>query len=243
MIEFQAGEIKELNVALTPIVSEPVITIEQMFIGTIWSLGDDGAYCGFYIQLKNTSNTEVSGILNLYDWQAWWKCPKGEDRHWAHIAFTIPPGGVSRHHEVIYEKPLDTTYFRYTVEVGGVVVTETPRIYIIPGKMYTGSEKIAVGECTHMAPGLAVLWYSQYESVCKKWYGNYHTPVDCYLNECLHYEEIPPHDTDYYDIMYIQYWPAVFLVIMDPNFIPGAEYHCNISGANRTARFDFVFTG
>ena len=240
MIEFQAGEIKELNVALTPIVSEPVITIEQIFIGTRTYSWKDTVDDDLYIRIRNNGAGTVSGVLDIYDWQAWWGRQPGDDRLSQHPTFTLAPGEAFHYHCHWSHLGGDSTYIRAEVIVDSVIVIETPRIYFDPGKIYEGDEEIAVGECNYMAPGLAVLWYSQ-RSECKDWDGGYHTPIACYPSECLHSEKILKHDTDDYDH---QSWPAVFLAIMDPNFISGAEYHCYISGgptANRTARFDFTF--
>lgn len=220
----------------------PVITIEQMFIATRPFGYKETVDDDLYIQIRNNGTGTVSGVLNIYDWQAWWGDPPGDDRRWKYPTFTLAPGEAFSYHCGRSHKGGDTTYIRAEVVVGNVIITETPRAYFDPGKIYEGSERIAVGECNYMAPGLAVLWYSQY-SECRDWDGAYHTPTVCYPGECLHYERIAKHDTDDYDH---QSWPAVFLVIMDPNFISGAKYHCHISGgptANRTARFDFIFTG
>lgn len=239
-IDLQAGEQKELNVELMPIVSEPVIPIEQMFIGTRGYSWKDTVDDELYIRIRNNGAGTVSGILNIYDWQAWWGQPPGDDRLSREPMFTIAPGEAFSYHCHWSHLGGDSTYIRAEVIVANVIITETPRIYFDPGKKYTGGEAIAVGECNYMAPGLAVLWYSQY-SECLDWDGAYHTPTVCRRTECLHYGTIPLHDTDDYDH---QSWPAIFLAIMDPNFISGARYYCRISGgptANRTAEFEFTF--
>jgi len=233
-MEFQVGETKELNVTLTSITPPvPSIAIEQFFIGTSKLDWETGADLGIYIQIKNTGDTQVSGTVYTYDWQEWWNDPPGDDRRWTTANFTLAPGGVLRCQDKIHDLAFDKTYIRVEVVVNDVVVAETPRVYIIPGKKYTGTERIAVGECTYVAAGLAVLWYSQY-SECKVWQGSYSTPPG-------HWGSFEYRTTQYDN----KWWPAVFCVIFDPGFISGAEYECRILGgaagaAWRSARFNFT---
>jgi hypothetical protein len=236
MLEFQAGETKDLNVALMPVASQPVdIAIEQLFIGTQKLSSQTGADCTIYIGLVNKGAGEVSGTVYIYDWQAWWGNAPGDDRRWITANFTLAPNGVFRCQDNIHELAFDETYIRVEVVVNDVVIAETPRVYIVPGKKYIGSERIAVGECTYKEPGHFVLWYSQY-GVTRSWRGSYRTPP---LPEpYIHRASFGRFDT--YDR---QSWEAVFIPIFDPEIIPGATYEANIKGgptAWREVYFTFI---
>jgi hypothetical protein len=222
MIELKANEVKTLNVALTPIAVPTQIAIDQMFIGTsLKSAGSNTAIDGLYIRIKNNGAASVSGTLNIYDWQAWWGQAPGDDRLWGHPTFTIAPQETFSYQCTWNHLVSDTTYVRAEVVVNGVIITQSPCIYIIPGKRSTATEWIAEGACTYTERGLVVLWYSQSKSACNMWEGYYQTPATRpYLHECTF-------DFETYDG---KPWYAVFLAMIDPGFISGAQYEAYVSG-------------
>jgi hypothetical protein len=223
MIELKANETKNLNVALTPIAVPTQIAIDQMFIGTRPpAKGSNSAVDGLYIRIKNNGAASVSGTLNIYDWQAWWEQAPGDDRLWKHPTFTIAPQKTFSYQCTFNHLVSDTTYVRAEVLVGDVIVAETPPVYIVPGKFYSGGERIAVGDCTYKAAGLSVLWYSQY-SECTFWRGSYQTPE---TQPFLHYGSFN------YSTYDNKAWPAVFLPIFDSKFIAGAQYKVYILGGS-----------
>lgn len=236
-IQFAAGEVKVLNVQLTPVSGPSGLVISELFIGTRLDTDLVTADDELYIALENPG-ASVSGIVNIYDWQAWWGNEPGDDRRCKQASFTIAAGGVFRTHGGMHHVTNDLTYFRCEVVVNNVVVLETPRIYIAPGKEYKGTQSIAVGECTYKTSGLAVLWYSQ-RSECRVWNGNLHTPA---TQPFQHYVRWGTYRvTDYESI----WWPAVFIPIIDPAFISGALYEAYISGgaagaAWREVWFNFI---
>jgi hypothetical protein len=225
LIEFSEGEVKELDVQLTAIAPpEPAIAISELFIGTKKRSWETGADCGFYIQLRNLGDFEVSGTVLLYDWQAWWGNPPGDERRWVVTGFTLAPGGIFRCHDKIHQLAFDNTYIRVAVVVNEIVIAESRRIYYIPGKKYTGSERIALGECTHKEPGHFVLWYSQY-GMCRSWYGSYRTPP--LPAEYVQRGSFGRFRTDEYDSAS---WEAVFIPIFDSDIISGNKYEGHIHG-------------
>ncbi|MGQ9545961.1 MAG: hypothetical protein ACUVTR_02180 [Dehalococcoidia bacterium] len=233
-IELSAGEQKQLNVALTPIFVAPQLAITELFIATFMPIGETGADDTLYICIKNNGTTQVSATLNVYDWQAWWKHPVGDDRRWDGANFTIAAGGLFRFRaDSMPHVGGDLTYVRANVIVNDVEVIATPRIYIQPGKEYTGDDIIAVCQCTYTRPGLAVLWYSEY-SDRNRWEGFIHTPES---RPYLHEVNWGPYKTaDYGET---EWWPAVFIPIIDPNLISGATYYAYITDG-RACRFSFV---
>ena len=99
--------------------------------------------------------------------------------------------------------------------VNDVVITETPRFYIEPGKSYLGAGRR--GECIQTGPGFALFWTSaggNYGSLSQ-----YHrrppTGYDDYVSDFLHFKY-----TDYAD----DSWQTAFLVVPDDDFIGGREY-------------------
>ncbi|MGQ9545963.1 MAG: hypothetical protein ACUVTR_02190 [Dehalococcoidia bacterium] len=239
-IELSAGEQKQLNVALTPIFVAPQLAITELFIATMMTISRTSADDRLYICIKNNGTSQVSGTLNVYDWQAWWEQPPGDDRRWDGADFTIAAGELFRFAaRSVRHLVGDLTYMRANVIVNGVEAIATPFIYIQPGKQYTGSEEIAVGQCTYTRPGLAVLWYSQ-DSDCDIWEGFIHTPKSRpYLHE-VHWGS---YKTGNYGRT--ESWPAVFVPIIDPKLISGATYYAYISGGSagaawRACRFSFV---
>lgn len=234
-IELKAGEVKVLNVALTPIAGPPSIIIDELFIGTRPYGYKTSADDALYIRIKNTGQGTVSGVLNIYDWQAWWEQEPGDDRRWKRPVFTLAPGEVFRYKCTWSHLAGDTTYVRAEVVVNNVIIAQTPRIYIVPGKYYTGPGKTAQGQCTYKAPGLAVLWYSQ-DSECNTWDGNIKTPE---FRPWLHYVSWGPWRTGNYGSTV--WWPAVFVPIINPNIIPRATYYAYISGGGAGAAWREVW--
>jgi len=204
----------------------PQVAVSEFFVGTTLKPNRTSADDRLYIAIKNTGQIDISGVLNVYDWQAWWETE--DERRWRSWQFSLAPGAVYRNNCGWSHMAFDGTYIRAEVLVGGIKVAETPKVYIVPGKIYSGSEKIAVGECTHKAPGLAVLWYSQY-SVTDTWRGNYRTPAD---PPYLHYRTFSLTTKDYNS----NAWPGVFLAMIDPNFIRGAQYKAYILGGSTAWR-------
>lgn len=234
-ITLSPGELKELNVAMQPIAIAPQLIITELFVTTLKRSYQTGADTCYHIALKNIGSAQVSGVLNLYDWQAWWGQEPGDERRWRSPTFTILPGGTFRYRSIIHQLAFDQTYFRWTVVVNDVTILETPRIYVIPGKMYTGDQKIAVGECTYKAPGIAVVWYSQY-SECNTWDGNIHTPE---FRPYLHDIDWGTWRTGNYGSTV--WWPAIFIPIIDPQMISGATYYAYISGGGAGAAWREVW--
>jgi hypothetical protein len=239
VIELAAGEQRQFDMALTPVPVAAQLAITELFICTRMDTDHVSADDRIYVGVSNLGASAVTGELNIWDWQAWWEHVPGDERLWRNPTFTILAGGIFRYAATVHHLSPDETYFRVDVRVNNAVVLETPRLYIEPGKQYTGRENIAVGACTYKAPGLAVVWYSQ-RSNCNTWDGNIHTP------------EFPPFQHDVHWGTYrtgnygtTVWWPAVFVPIIDPKIIAGATYYAYISGGGaggawRECWFNFV---
>lgn len=246
MIELSPGELKELNVAMQPKAAPPPvqIVIDELFIGTWLDIHGEpwGAADALYVALRNTGLATVSGVCNIYDWQAWWHHAPGDDRLWDHKSFTIDPGGIYRiRADDVNHLYNDLTYMRVDVVVNDAIILATPRIYIEPGRhAWSGSAEAA---CIYKQPGLAVFWYCDPSSVGSKWSGLYRTPPRLpYPQPYDHYGEYGPFNT--YDYPGRDVWDAVFFPIMDPGFIAGAPYRGYINGRSlglEDVWFDFTF--
>lgn len=232
-IELIAGQSKELNVALTPIPVTGGLVISKLFIGTnSWDFKDN-AEDRAYVELENRGAQPISGTVMLYHWEEHWGDPPGDDQLEVKQDFTLAPGEYWRYHNLMWHRKFETAYIRLVVTVNNVVVLETPYIYFVPGKQNIGGSEEAVGECIYTTPGLAVLWYGQNRSSCKSWHGFYKTPP---LGEADHRGSF---DVDTFNG---ESWNAVFLVMLDPGFISGAEYRSEISGGPHwtQAWFNFI---
>src|SRR4030042_6503239 len=107
-----------------------------MFIGTRPYPSKGRADDRLYIRIRNLGTNSLSGVLKIYDWQAWWEQQPGDDRRWKSPVFTIAPGATFSYTCSWRHLAFDTTYIRAEVVVNDVVIAETPRVYIIPGKYY-----------------------------------------------------------------------------------------------------------
>jgi len=210
-------------------VPEAALAVEQLFIGTTrW--GFQNPDYGPYIMLKNHGTAEVSGRIQLIDWQ-----DQLGERGWSKKSFTIAPDGVGRFswkHSLLEDQ---LAYVRFVIEVDDVIVLETPEFYFTPGKIHSNQE--AAGACEYSAPGFAMLWYSQ-KSETERWGGFYRTPPPMEGDE-IHGRSIPECRTGQFDG---RSWGGVFLAIFDPDFISGARYWAEVWGgpAYRQAWFEWT---
>jgi len=210
---------QELQAAIDEWLHVPVnITVDELFITTRrWADKPTSDYCA-YVTLRNNTSAEVSGLITQYDWQE----AVGE-RKWRSEGFSIPPNDVvhlSWRRAYTFTTNL-LAYYRFELEVDGTIVMETPKFYFMPGRQAAGS-----ASCFDSGPGFAVLWYSQ-SGECEYWEGFYRTPPPIEGDE-IHGASIPRHRTS--DYKHDLSWPAVFLVVIDPDFIPGNSYWASIVG-------------
>lgn len=231
-ITLEPGQIKEVNVHLTPIgVGEPLVVVQQ-FIGTKdWGEWRSPGYQA-YLTLRNEGSSALSGSVRAFDWQQ----ELGE-RRWESRSFNISPGQIGR--MVWAERRLlrdQNAYVRLEVEIGGVKVMDIPPFWFMPGKQWGGAG--AVGECYHSEPGLAILWYSQ-GSETDYWWGWYRHPPPL-EGEAIHSGSIPYHRLTAYGDTGM--WRAVFLGVFDPGFISGAKYESTIVGCGHCQQAIFQWT-
>jgi hypothetical protein len=232
-MEFQANEIKELNVALKPLVTGTPLTVTKIFICPVSSLDDPESEDTLYLGVRNDSPTALAVHCHVYEWGAYYPSPT--EQYWALAEVTIPAGGEHLFRTYGAHLKNYTVYYRVELLVNDVVVVSIPKIYFTAGKVYIGGEAIAVGQCTYKAPGMVVLWYSQ-RSYCNSWRGNYHYP------------QIQPYEYSKPIKLSIQdgnRYPAVFIPIWDERFLSVGSWQAYISGggsgsAHRGVHFNFT---
>ena len=237
-ITLEPGELRELNAQLTPIGVVGPVVVEEMFFATkLRTSGYDSSDVHTYIRIRNMGQQAiVDGKLNVYYWQEWWNQPEGDDQNWQSGTLNLQPGEEYRmraRNRVLMNG--DKTYARADVVVNEVVITETPRFYIQPGKSYLGAG--ARGECIQAGPGFALFWYSTGGN-----YGGwstYHrrppTGEADYVSRFLHFK--------YTDYRAGDSWQTAFLVVPDDDFIGSRAYLCNImSGWMGSPEAYFNFT-
>lgn len=197
------------------------LQITELFVGTRPNPAPSNPDDRIYVRVKNNGQEDVYVNCDIYDWQAWWEEPVGSDRRWRKGG-TIPAGGFKDFTQQIRHVAGDTTYFRVEILVNDVVVIDVPRFYIIPGKIYTGSTWIAVGECTYKRTGMVVLWYSQ-SGTCSIWDGSYFYPPGR-LGYPVYHQSFTFRTRDGSS------WPAVFIPIFDENLTSTQLWEARFSG-------------
>lgn len=214
----------------------PAIAISELFICTNSWTAQANAENRAYFSVENCGTVALSGTVKLYHWEEHWGDPPGEDKLDVNQNFNLAPGETFRYHNLMWHRKFEDAYIRLEVVINNQIVLETPYIYYVPGKKYTGGESIAVGECTHKVPGMAVLWYSQ-RSSCKSWEGSIRTPLSSpYAHKV---------DFDFGTGSYNgEWWSGIFIPIIDSNIVSGATYKAHILGGGAGAAWrsvDFTF--
>lgn len=167
MIEFQAGELKEINVALTPAAGPGILAIERFFVVTkpVADNGEFEAHC----HIKNIGGAEITSQLH---------CIGKIFIHGGQIvrdideleAFTLAPGEV-------YDYKYGWASFRGDdawVQVIGDWGEQTPRLAFIVGYHDYPADYVEL-VCTKVGADYAILRYSQ-RSYCSSWDFSCRTP-------------------------------------------------------------------
>jgi len=231
-IELLPGQSYPLNVHLTPASLIGQIIIDEMFFGSRLEPSGSGSEVQLYIRIRNVGENTISGRLKIYDWQEWWNQPPGDDRRWRNWSFTLAPDEVYRSWCHWSFLNFDKTYVRAEIEAYDQIIAETSRIYIMPGKHWTGAG--AKGECVHKEPGLVVFWFAM--GGWSQYWDSYHrrppTGSYDYLSRWYKFRS-----SDYNN----ETWPTVFLVIPDDDFIGGRTYKADVSpGGSPDVYFNFT---
>jgi hypothetical protein len=222
MIEFVEGEIKELDVQLTPLVGE-LISIFDIFITSDY---DPPTAADDYIHARVTNNDVVTRTIEITArrWESW--MDNYENASKRRQTLTIPPGETVEYHEDIH----GNDYTRYDAEwwLTGDWTPEplTPHIPVTSGYHWTKHDPAVEAVVLDVSSEHVVIRYAQY-GTCNKW---------------EHVTRTPPHGDEqrldglwYTDRAYCGFW---FI----PCLLPGRTYESHLKGgttANREAWIQF----
>jgi hypothetical protein len=222
MIEFAAGEQRELNVQLMPLAAE-LITVYDILITSDYdppTAADDYIHA----RIKNNGAVAITGVITARRWESWMDSLEDASRH--HQTINIGPGETIEYEEKIHGN--DYTRYDALWWLTGDWTPDplTPYIPVQSGFHLRPSQGDPEVEAHVLEVGsdYVVIRYAQY-GTCNKWEHSTRTPPNG--------DEQRLRATWYTDQAYCAFW---FI----PGLLPGRLYESHLEGGTIAHREDWV---
>jgi len=221
MIEFQAGQIKELNVALTPIMT-PALSIYDVFLTSNY---DPPSAADNYIhaRIRNDGALPQTREITAYYWESWMELDQAARRK---QIITVNPGQTIEYIQKFHGN--DYTEYQSAVWLTGDW-TDKPltRQFNFLAGMHLGSsdpDKVDL-DVYEVGSDYVILRYMQY-GTCNKWEYTVKTPPIRPFEQRLK-------ALWYTDSAYCAYW-------LIPGLLPGKLYEAYCKGGTTSNRSDRI---
>jgi hypothetical protein len=170
MIEFQAGEVKELNIRLTPVVVEVALSIYDLLLTSNYRQ-PNAADNYIHARIKNNGAIAQTREITAYYWESWMTLDQAQHRT---QAITINPGQTIEYLEHFHGN--DYTEYDMAVWLAGDW-TEQPltRQLNFQGGYHLPRTILAEAHVVEAGADYAIIRYAQY-GTCNKWEYDLNTP-------------------------------------------------------------------
>ena len=222
-VEFAVGETKELNIALSPLITE-VLSLHDVFITSDYD-PPTGADDYIHARITNNSLAEVTAIITARRWESW--MDSYDDASRQRQTITVGAGETIEYHEHIH----GNDYTRYAAEwwLTGDWTAEplTPHIPVQSGfhlRPSQGDPEVE-GHVLEVGADYVIIRYAQY-GTCNKWEYGLKTPPISPFEQRLS-------GLWYTDPSYCAFW---FI----PCLLPGRLYEAHLKGGTTANREDWL---
>jgi len=221
MIELNPGEAKELNVALTPIMT-PALSIYDVFLTSNY---DPPSAADNYIHAKvrNDGALPQTHQITAHYWESWMELDKAPH---STQTITIEPGQVIEYHEHFHGN--DYTEYQSAVWLTGDWTDKplTRQFNFLAGMRLPSSDPDKVDlDVYEVGSDYVILRYMQY-GTCNKWEYRVYTPPRRPFEQRLR-------GLWYTSKAYCAYW-------LIPDLLPGKLYEAHCKGGTTANREDYA---